>query len=222
MARTHVATAEAAWFTLGAAVPTWVGHPLSAHQLVAGGVLVASAGLLPDIDTPKSTWRYALGPLGEPFTTWVERRSGGHRQATHSLGFVAVMAVVSLLATNIIGLTVVSAVSGMLATRYFAPRFVRSALPAPAKLVVAGLFTLLVVTAGAGLWVVWVCVVGVLAHLAGDVITASGVPLLWPAKRRFSLPVLSINTRSERVVMWVLIIVAVSVGYGHVSAELAI
>ena len=221
MARTHVATAEAAWFTVGAVVPQWVGHPLTPHQLAAGGVLVVGAGLLPDIDSPKSTWRYALGPVGLPLTRWVERISGGHRHATHTLAFVLAAGVVSLLLlTNVFGLVVAGAVSGMLATRYFAPRLVRSSMPQPAKLAVAGLLAALVVTAGAGPWVAWAFVVGVLAHLAGDVVTASGVPLLWPVlPERISLPVLPIESRSERVVMWGLIGVAVWAAYGHFAAD---
>ena len=48
--------------------------------------------------------------------------------------------------------------------------------------------------AGAWAWLPWAVALGCLAHLVGDWLTPEGVPLCWPWRHRFELPLLDIHT----------------------------
>ena len=72
-------------------------HVTGVH-LAAGMALTAGAGVLPDLDEPGSTIARTFGFLTGAFAWIVHKISGGHRKGTHSLAGVAVMAVASLAA----------------------------------------------------------------------------------------------------------------------------
>lgn len=52
---------------------------------------------------------------------------------------------------------------------------------------------------------------GYLAHLTGDLIANSGVPLLWPWDRRFSIPLISTGKVSEYLFVAVFLVAALSI-----------
>jgi membrane-bound metal-dependent hydrolase YbcI (DUF457 family) len=58
---------------------------VTAPGLLAGLVLTAGAGVLPDIDEPGSTIARSYGFLTETFAWIVHHLSGGHRKGTHSV-----------------------------------------------------------------------------------------------------------------------------------------
>jgi membrane-bound metal-dependent hydrolase YbcI (DUF457 family) len=176
-------------------------HVTGAH-LVAGIVLTAGAGVLPDLDEPGSTVARTFGFLTGAFAWVVHKISGGHRKGTHSLIGIALLTAGSLAA----GRWQASA------------RAANGHLVLPWHLVPAGLILSLLFASGfralrigghlgdaAGiavavlvLWRNWdvalvtswhlpvlaVCVaVGMLAHVAGDMCTHDGCPLLYPLSR---------------------------------------
>jgi membrane-bound metal-dependent hydrolase YbcI (DUF457 family) len=83
LGRDHALSGAFAFAALG---PTL--HVTGAH-LVAGVVLTAGAGVLPDIDHPDSTISRSFGFLTEGFARLVDLVSGGHRHGTHSLFGIA-------------------------------------------------------------------------------------------------------------------------------------
>lgn len=119
---THAAIGMA----VGLAVGLHVGQPVGAALLLGGAG--ALAGLLPDIDHPKSTIGRRLWLISRPLDLLID-----HRGITHT----ALLAV--LLA--------------LLCWRF---------LPYPLALALAG---------------------GYAAHLAADMLTKTGIPLLWPLYR---------------------------------------
>jgi membrane-bound metal-dependent hydrolase YbcI (DUF457 family) len=117
--------------------------------------------------------------------------SGGHRHKTHTL--VAVAAVAGCVAgveawTSGPGWTLaIVAVCALFAVRVLGPRTVRRGVLA--SCVAAMLITLTVyrwVTVGAWLW--QAVTIGYAAHLAGDLLSEAGEPLLWPWGYRFRIP----------------------------------
>ncbi len=79
MARTHFATGCTAGAAVGS-VALAVGVPAT-HALVAAGV-TAYAALLPDLDHPRATVTYSLGPVTIALS-WLLRLFVDHRGATH-------------------------------------------------------------------------------------------------------------------------------------------
>lgn len=169
-------------------------HVTGVH-LAVGMTLTAGAGVFPDLDEPGSTIARTFGFLTGAFAWIVHKISGGHRKGTHSLTGVALMAVVSLAAA--------SWQAGALSARperwwHLVPTGLILAL-----LFSAGLRALRIgghygdaagiALAALMIWKGWalitprnvpilaVCVVlGMLAHIAGDMCTHDGCPLLYP------------------------------------------
>jgi membrane-bound metal-dependent hydrolase YbcI (DUF457 family) len=174
-------------------------HVTGVH-LAAAIALTAGAGVLPDLDEPGSTIARTFGFLTGTFAWIVHRISGGHRKGTHSLLGIAVMTVASLAAA--------SWQAGAAATSRHPELWWHLV---PAGLILALLFSAGfralhigghhgdaagIALAAAVIWKGWapvtswnvpvlaVCVaVGMLAHVAGDMCTHDGCPLLYPLSR---------------------------------------
>ena len=172
-------------------------HVTGVH-LAVGMALTAGAGVFPDLDEPGSTIARTFGFLTGAFAWIVHKISGGHRKGTHSLTGVALMAVASLAAA--------SWQTGALTAR---PE--RWWQLVPTALILALLFSAGfralhigghhgdaagIALAALMIWKGWalitprnvpilaVCVVlGMLAHIAGDMCTHDGCPLLYPLSR---------------------------------------
>ena len=164
-------------------------HVSGAH-LAAAIALTAGAGVFPDIDEPGSTIARTFGFLTGGFAWIVHKISGGHRKGTHSLLGVAIMTAAAL-----------GAGSWQAHDRPWWHLV-------PAALILALLFSaglralhigghhgdaLGIALAALMIWKSWdlalarhvpvlaICVaLGMLAHIAGDMLTHDGCPLLYP------------------------------------------
>lgn len=181
-------------------------------QVAAAGAVCAGFALLPDIDEPGSTVSRRLGLLSQAVAAFTKRLAGGHRQATHSLCFAGGVAVLVwwlerfALAAPILVYACLALVITMVVPARLARRGSAVALVGP---VAAGWA---VWRAQTGSWVTdptavfdprtwaWLPVAagaGVALHLVGDMLTAQGVPLLWPLQLRPAAPLLG-HTDSVR------------------------
>jgi membrane-bound metal-dependent hydrolase YbcI (DUF457 family) len=174
-------------------------HVTGVH-LAAGVALSAGAGVLPDVDEPGSTIARTFGFLTGAFAWTVHRLSGGHRKGTHSLLGIAIMTAAAMAAGN---WQAGAATTG--AHRELWWHLVPAGLIL-ALLFAAGLRALHIgghhgdaigaAMAAAVIWKGWIhldrwnlpvlagCVaLGMLAHVAGDMLTHGGCPLLYPLTR---------------------------------------
>jgi len=196
LGRDHALSGAVAFAAIGPLL-----HVTGMH-LAAGVALTAGAGVLPDLDEPGSTIARTFGFLTGAFAWVIHQVSGGHRKGTHSLVGVALVTAGSLAA----GRWQMSARAAdghlrlpwhmvpavLLLSLLFASGF--RALRIGGHLGdAAGIAVAVGVT-----WQGWdvaqvtswrvpllaVCVaVGMLAHLAGDMCTHHGCPLMYPLSR---------------------------------------
>lgn len=208
MGRTHALSGAVAWL---AAVPLlsqerWLGSyavDLSTAQVTAGAVVAAGAALLPDVDHHNGRIANTLGPVTRVLCKWVGKAAGGHRQATHSIGFALLAGLVmDLLATHLVYgwwaalfITVGFGLRGVgldFEEHEFWSSVADCALAALAVLLMSGLDM-----SFAG----YAVALGCLAHLAGDCLTPRGCPLLWPLPWRAELVL--VPRTDGRVERWV-------------------
>lgn len=140
MARTHIAFA--ALMMVACSVGILERMP-QVHEVALAG----AAGLLPDLDHPKSTFGRIVPYISIPIA-----KVFGHRGFTHSLLMVAV--IMWLLITH------------------------REQQSLPILPLVIGYFS----------------------HIIGDLLTPSGVPLLWPIKQKFSLNLFKADSWVEHLI----------------------
>ncbi|HEY2522635.1 MAG TPA: metal-dependent hydrolase [Streptosporangiaceae bacterium] len=152
--------------------------------LLAGLVLTAGAGVLPDIDEPGSTIARSYGFLTETFAWIVHHLSGGHRKGTHSVLGVLVFTAGAWAAVHFD-----HTLAGKIALGVFLSLLLSAAL---AALHVGGHHgdALGVGAAAAtiyfhvGLALAPLCIaLGAAAHIAGDMLTHGGCPIVYPASR---------------------------------------
>jgi len=183
--------------------------------------VVAGSALLPDIDEPGST----VAHLAEPLTgavAWVTKRlAGGHRCATHSLLGVAVSAVVACGCLEVAVTRGVPAVVILIGLAY-AICF-RSLLPPLVRpghlvaLVAAGVATWATWRYVGLSWALWAVPLG--AARCCDALTSGGVPLLWPHKAHYALPILGhTNSVAEKITGLVLLGLVVLVAWAPAVA----
>lgn len=198
MGKTHAASG----FTVAAGLALALdATPPEALLLLAG---IPGFALLPDIDHPGSLAGRSLGRL-----SGLPSRLLQHRRETHSLigvaavaltVYAAVWALPNWLAVGFLFfITAVAVLSGLRAFGFTRRRSVW--LPAAALLGAAYVAT-------HATYVLPVAIaVGMLVHIAGDMLTKGGCPLLWPfSKRRFSLPLFRTNSPVEVLFLWVFIL----------------
>jgi membrane-bound metal-dependent hydrolase YbcI (DUF457 family) len=198
LGRTHVAMTG----TLGLALAA----PLSAHYLhhqMPVGTLFAFAGvtsgfgLLPDIDHPSSTLARTFGPATRLIAKTVGNVSGGHRKFTHTLWFAALMVLlVSLLANRYGGTADLIIASAGFYLTFMVLRLAPKRTSGPAELMYAIEAIAATVTynhfVGDWWWLPWAVAFGVIGHIAGDILTTEGVPIIYPILPHFvvKLPIL--------------------------------
>ncbi len=150
---------------------------VTAPGLLAGLVLTAGAGVLPDIDEPGSTIARSYGFLTEAFAWIVHHLSGGHRKGTHSVIGVLVFTAGAWAAVHFD-----HTLGGKIALGVFLSLLLSAALRA---LHVGGHHgdALGVLAAAAtiyfhvGLALTPLCIaLGAAAHIAGDMLTHGGCP----------------------------------------------
>lgn len=203
MGRTHAITGVTAWL---AAVPViGAAAGLSYGQIALGCALSAGAAMAPDADHPGTTICRTYGPITNLPARVVSFLARGHRKGTHSLLGVAVFTAGAYWCQHVGGaarwllmwvlLGVACRALGIAIPRH------RSITAIVHALTMAGV-TALVVASGIDTTQVlpWAMLVGCLAHLAGDLITDQGVPLLWPLRTRFSFDLIDTNGWVEPVI----------------------
>ncbi|GAA1661845.1 metal-dependent hydrolase [Citricoccus zhacaiensis] len=161
--------------------------------ILTGAIVAAGAALLPDADHRSASIAHSLPPVSEWICAAVGRIAGGHRNGTHSLlglaAFTLIAWLLSLLAMpTTTGTVQIGAGLGTVLLASFAVKALKF-MPDRARkvpwLVAIPLGAL--VTVGLGdqgqLFVVAVAT-GVMAHIAGDMLTDGGCNPLWPAALR--------------------------------------
>ncbi len=178
-----------------------VGVPAS--TVVVGAGVAAGFALLPDIDHPGSTISRSLGPItrvigrtvsyvADKVQDWTCRcckdpDTVAHRALTHTaVGAVATGALVAWVCARLgqPAALVVVALAVALAVRGIVPTKWRGSLGSAGAGVVAAGLAFRFGPASGWWWLGLPAGFGVLAHIVGDGLTKSAVPLLWPAKIR--------------------------------------
>lgn len=164
----------------GAATAEFALHagPATTAALAA---LFAAQATVPDLDTCGSCASRSLGFLSEGFAWMVGKLARGHRHGTHSLLGVAVLTGITWLACDL---------RALLPFRILLALLLAVAIAAGLRaLRLGGHFAdVIAICLAAGIaWRGWdlglvplACAGGCLTHIAGDALTDSGVPLLWP------------------------------------------
>lgn len=187
-ARGHALSGAAAFL---AVAPTLSIAPAA---VVVGTLLSAGAATAPDLDHPGSTISRSGGLTTRAVGSVVRMLAGGHRQATHSLLFVAAAgSAVQLFVVDpgavvpaAVIVAVLVAVAGPLLAESFGGRASVVAFLAAAAGSAALVLTGRVPVGG---WFTVAVAGGMLVHVVGDMLTPDGVPLLWPLRRRFGVGV---------------------------------
>jgi membrane-bound metal-dependent hydrolase YbcI (DUF457 family) len=185
-------------------VSDYITHqPVTGGTLVAGAVVAAGAGLIADLDTPKSRASTALGPITGTISKGVAIISGGHRYGTHAL--IAVVGVWFAM-LKFIGAWGDSLPVMLTLTTLLISFAVRELIGER----ISWLFVLAVALAGgitclaispSYVWLHWAIVVGYALHLAADSLTTEGVRLLWPlSNRSFGLKAFDSDSAPARLV----------------------
>ncbi|MFT3662341.1 MAG: metal-dependent hydrolase [Gordonia sp. (in: high G+C Gram-positive bacteria)] len=199
MGPTHAMSGAAAGLGMAAVIPASIGGPTTAVGALTFGAVTAGAALLPDIDSPQATVSRAFGFVSVGVAHAAEdaalavynlskgrkdpRRRNGHRTATHTVWFaLAAGALVGVL-VDAFGKTPTIAVLFLmlgLALRGLFPKWSSSTdwlvVTAVSAAAAVAVWTWQPQTAGA--WALGTAVtVGIVAHLLGDALTKSGVPM---------------------------------------------
>ncbi len=208
MGRSHAIAGAVSWVAFAAVAPEITGlvGGMGAAGIAAGSLIAAGMALWPDLDQKSSTASRALPPVTSVLSALLALISGGHRKGTHSLLGLAV---------TLFGAYALSWWTVTIGDVEFGPGPALAAIVV-AGLAFDGLelglpqvVTWLLSLATGGVvwmllpharvepwtfarpsWFVLAVGVGYLAHLVGDMLTARGVPLLWPFSWRARIPVI--------------------------------
>lgn len=209
MGRTHALSGAVLWLATAPVLSQeeWLGAhavSLSSSQVIAGAVVAAGAGLLPDIDHPSGRIANTLGPLTRTMCRWVSRAAGGHRHATHSLLFAVAMGyAMGLLAAHFrYGWWAALFVLVGFGLRGLGLDFEGHEFWSGLKdCVMAGVAVYLMHDLDMS-FAAYPVALGCLAHLIGDCLTPRGCLLLWPVNWRMeTVLVPRTDGRVERVVV---------------------
>lgn len=236
----------------GMALPeAWIPNapPLVLLLVVA---TTGGAALLPDLDHPSATVARSLGPVTRGIAWAIDRasigayeatagprdkrRQNGHRLLTHTvpgaLGFGAVALAVMALPAVPLGDTGVALPVGATVPALLAALLALGAPGVGATFAVGTGIAAVTAFSQGEAWVPLLALavtVGCLAHVAGDAVTVSGVPLAWPIERdgqRWRMvrtPVtFRVGSATERLGVGpaVMTLAAVAVGLGAATAGL--
>lgn len=184
----HAITGAGVWIAVTAtALPATGIMPLEPTAVIAGALICAGAALLPDADHPSATISHSF-PGGSLVTGTLGALAGGHRKGMHSL--IAALIVLFVLPYAIrftLPLDVwphelqLGALIIVCACMAFALKSLRFVSSWPAAWIVAAALAFLAQLLPDLIGILPLCVtIGYLTHLAGDMLTSGGVPLLWP------------------------------------------
>lgn len=203
MGHTHALAGAAAWMGLAPFLAEY-GMKMTPGQVAAGAVVCAGAAMLPDLDHHDGTIANTFGPLTRGLCKVVSVGSGGHRHATHSLLFCALMGLgADWLASHyvkawwvllflIIGLGL-RGIGIRIPEREHFDALLNGVIAAGLTFLMAGMHF-----AGPGIdvgikgytigWAGLAVGVGCLTHVITDCMTPEGCPVLWPVQVRLGVP----------------------------------
>lgn len=198
MGTSHATSGALGWLLIAPPLAAATDVTLSIPVLAAGTVATAGAALLPDLDHPKSTIAYTLGPITYGLAKATNLIFGGHRQGTHTLLFALGAGAVTYFASKASEIAMIGILFAMTALAIRSLGLVPPRTSHNVKGLVVGVeavaVTWLVWHYDPGDWSVWLalCVtLGCLLHCVGDTCTPEGVPWLKPlTKKRFSIPII--------------------------------
>ena len=192
MGSSHAMSGAAAWLALTATTVPAVGlFPASPGFVVLGAVIASGAALLPDADHHNATIAHSIPVAGRLAAGAIGAATGGHRNGMHSiLAIVAVtigMIVLGQWAWTPDGWDrAIHLGSGVAATACvtFAVKSLKLVRSWPIAWLTGGAVGAAVafLAPEQSAWLPWCIGVGYLVHLLGDLLTAGGVPLLWPIR----------------------------------------
>lgn len=186
MGKTHSASGALCWSATVSLAPLVGVHP-HGGAIAAGLLATAGAALLPDLDHPDATPAWTFGAPSRVVATLVNRVSGGHRHATHSLAFATAVPLAVWAGDALLGRPFAITVLFMLfAFGIRALRLAPGMVSVSALVACTAVWFLLPDLS----WLPWSVAVGTLAHLAGDCLTKEGCPLLWPKRRHYMIPLI--------------------------------
>ncbi len=189
----HALCGAAAWVAVASTAPYTLGwYPVSPLGVVAGTLVCAGAALAPDADHHDATIAHSLPPVSEWVCDVVGRLAGGHRNGTHSVLGVAVLTAIAwgagqvTVTTPALGdLAVGAGVLSLLLVAFAARALGLARRRLDAWALALALATFVTVAAPTGWdWLPVAVGLGAAVHVAGDMLTGSGVPLLWPWEPR--------------------------------------
>ena len=199
LGHSHAVSGALGWLAFAPVTSSIVGVHLSVGQMAAGTLACAGAALLPDLDHPQATIAHFLGPVSQLLAKGVNIVAGGHRQATHSFAFVALVG----LGTQ--GLMMAFGVQAALWTMFIMTALALRGLglvpPGKRSSITNGLsvgvmafaityFVSKYVHGGFGFLPLAVAL-GCLFHIGGDCCTPERCPIFWPCKKRFGVGFIS-------------------------------
>jgi len=197
LGHSHSTSGALTWAAAAAWVPAaaWPAH-VGTKDVMLGTFVTAGAALLPDLDHPEGTISHFLGPISHYFCKFVAWISGGHRHATHSFLFVALVTGGTWAGAHYLGRPFTLGLVYVLLS--LAIRALH--LCPPGKGIQSWGVVLLLAVGGTFLMDRWIgsdppwlpiaVGLGALTHLAGDCLTERGCPLLWPIPTRFEIPII--------------------------------
>lgn len=164
-------------------------------------VSTAGAACIPDLDEPGSAVADTFRGASRALASGVKRLAHGHRRGTHTLLSALIVSGVigGVVILSPIALAVLTAILTAVALRCAAPSHYRRDL---AILIIAAVAGFLSVTHPVpAVPLVLSFATGYTLHLAGDVVTASGAPLLLPfSDQKASVPLLGrVGSQREKI-----------------------
>jgi membrane-bound metal-dependent hydrolase YbcI (DUF457 family) len=179
-------------------------------EMIAGTLVCAGFGVWPDVDHHCATVAQTLGPL----TRWPCGRleaAIGHRGPTHSLAFAVASgaAVWALSALWRPALVIVLALAAAWALDLLGPGRLRRRW-APRAVVSIAVALVLARVAEPGPWLGASVALGCVAHLLADLVTCGPIPLAWPARRRWSLGLITTGDAVEAALTPLLAVTAMA------------
>ncbi|MBB5750169.1 metal-dependent hydrolase [Micrococcus sp. TA1] len=188
-------TGTGALLTLPEAIPLGFGllGGITDLGVLAGAIVAAGAALLPDADHRQASIAHSLPPVSEWLCRILGRAAGGHRNGTHSLLGIAAFTLMAWLLSRLTlptesGALQLGAGIGTVLLSAFAVKALRF-MPDRARRApwLVGILCGALVTVGLGAessWFVLAVALGVVVHVAGDMLTDGGCNLLWPVRLR--------------------------------------
>lgn len=207
----HAACGAAAWLALASKIE--IGDvtlglgllgDMSPSSVLVGTVVTAGAALLPDIDHHSATLARSLPPFTNVIARMVGKTAGGHRHGTHSiLGALVFWGIAYLLGlwtvesstfgTVSIGAGIMSVL--LVAFCLITFKIVSTKAKIAPWIVSIGLSILIALYAPeTNNWLPIAVLIGVVAHIAGDMLTVGGVPLFMVTKGFHLLPKPTVDT----------------------------